>query len=84
MLNFLCSKKQQVVVNGQSLSWHNVNAGVPKDYIMGPLFFIYKSNLWDWLHQNHKFYDDNATHFSKINDIETSESTQDNALFNGK
>ena len=37
--DFLRNRKQTVMFNGQSLTWANVNPGVPQGYIVGPLIF---------------------------------------------
>ena len=38
--DFLYQRKQRVVLNGQHLSWTNVEVGVPQGSILGPLFFL--------------------------------------------
>ena len=38
--DFLQSRKQRVVLNGQFCSWVDVNAEVPQESILGPLLFL--------------------------------------------
>ena len=61
------------MLNGQSSSWINVNAGVPQGSILGPLLFlIYINDLPDGLSSNTKLFADNISLFSVVHDINTS------------
>ena len=63
---FLKNCKQRVVFNGQTSSWTNVLAGVPKGSILSPLFFfIYINDLSDDVSSNPElFVDDTSLFFS--------------------
>ena len=68
--DFLYQRKQKVVLNGQHLSWTNVQAGVPQGSILGPLFFlIYINDLSDGLTSNPKLFADNDSLFSVVQNI---------------
>ena len=59
--DFLKSRKQRVVLNGEHLSWSDVLTGIPQGSILGPLLFlIYINDLSDVLQCFPKlFADDN-------------------------
>ena len=67
--DFLRNRKQRVTLNGQSSSWTNVNAGVPKGSILGPLrFLIYIDDLPDALSSNAKLFADDTSLFSVVHE----------------
>ena len=73
LTDFLSNRKQQVVLNGQNLSWTHVHAGVPKESILDELLFlIYINDLSDNLTCNVKPFADDASLFSVVHDVNTS------------
>ena len=70
LTDFLKSRKQIVVLNGQHLSWSDVLAGVPQGSILGPLLFlIYINDLSDGLQCNPKLFADDASLFATVHNI---------------
>ena len=70
--NFLRNRKQRVVLNGQTSSWADVNAGVPQGSILGPLLFlIYINDLADGLSSNAKLFADGTSLFSVVHNANT-------------
>ena len=72
MLSSIFVSKKRVVLNGQNLSWTNVEAGVFQGSIFGPSFFlIYINDLSDILTSNPKLfaYNTSLSLFSVIQNI---------------
>ena len=66
---FLSDRFQRVLLNGQTLDWKTIQAGMPQDWILGPLFFImYINDLRNNLNSNVKLFVDESFLFSKICD----------------
>ena len=79
--NFLRNRKQRVVLNGQTSSWADVNAGVPQGSILGPLLFlIYINDLVDGLSSNAKSFADDTSLFSIIHNANTTAKELNNDL----
>ena len=72
--DFLKSRKQRVVLNGQHSSWKDVTAGVPQGSILGPLLFlVYINDLSNDLKSNPKLFADETSLFSVIHDVNSSQ-----------
>ena len=72
--DFLKSRKQRVALNGQHLSWRDVNAGVPKGSILEHiLFLVYINDLPNGLKSNPKLFADDTSLFSVIHDVNSSQ-----------
>ena len=79
--NFLRNRKQRVVLNGQTSSWADVNAGVPQGSILGPLLFlIYINDLADGLSSNAKLFADDTSLFSVVHNANTTAKELNNDL----
>ena len=67
LTDFLRNRKRRVILNGQSSSWTNINAGVPQGSILGLLLFlIYINDLSDNLQCNPKLFADDTSLFSTV------------------
>ena len=81
--DFLCCRKQRVVLNGQNSSWENVNTGLLQRSILGPLLFlIYINDLSNGVSSNCKLFADDTSLFSvrSRHPIQSSASTLRNDL----
>ena len=66
-------RKQRVVLKEQVCTWGNINAGVPRGSILGPLLFsIYINDLTEGLTTNAQLFADDTSLFSVVHDAQTS------------
>ena len=71
--NYLSNRKQRVVLNGMESKWGAIKAGVPQGSVLGPLLFlIYINDLEDGIKSNVKFFADDTSLFSIVQDSEVS------------
>ena len=67
--SFLTNRFQRVVLNGQTLSWTDVLAGVPQGSTLGPLFFlIFINDIPDGIQSSINFFPDDTSRFSVMKD----------------
>ena len=81
LTDFLKSRKQRVVLNGQHSSWTNVLAGVLQGSILGPLLFlIYINDLSDGLECNPKLFADDTSLLATVHNIKKATNDLNNDL----
>ena len=81
LTDFLKSRKQRVVLNGQHSSWSDVLAGVPQGSILGPLLFlIYINDLSDGLQCSPKLFADETSLFATVHNINNATNDLNNHL----
>ena len=67
--NYLCNRKQRVVLNGSCSDFFTIESGVPQGSVLGPLLFlIYINDLETNIKSNIKFFADDTMLFSIVND----------------
>ena len=71
--NYLLSRLQRVVLNGQTSSWRRVLAGAPQGSILGPFpFLVYINDLPNELKSNAKLFADDTSLFTIVKDRQES------------
>ena len=81
LTDFLKLRKQRVVLNGQLSSPSNIETGIPHGSILGPLlFFIYINDLIDGLTTSARFFADDVSLFSVVDNINLSATNLNNDL----
>ena len=79
--NFLSNRKERVVLNGQTSSWTDVNAGVSQGSILGSfLFLIFINDLADGVSSNVKLFADDTSLFSVVHNANTTAKELNNDL----
>jgi hypothetical protein len=67
--SYLTDRKQRVVIDGQTLSWLNTEAGVPQGSVLGPLvFLIYINEIGVDIVSNCFLYTDDTSLFDITDD----------------
>ena len=67
--NYLCNRKQRVVLNGSFSDYSGIESGVPQGSVLGPLLFlIYINDLERNIKSNIKFFADDTMLFSVVKD----------------
>ena len=73
--DFFSFRKQRSILNGQASPWISIKAGVPQCSILGQLLFlIYINDLPDGLSTTAKLFADDTSHFSVVQNVNTSAS----------
>ena len=69
LTNYLSNRRQRVILNGQVSNWAPVLSGVPQGSVLGPLLFlIYVNDLEDGIKSQIRFFADDTSIFSVVND----------------
>ena len=67
--NYLTNRKQRVVLNGMESEWGDIKAGVPQGSVLGPLLFlVYINDLENDIKSSVKFFADDTSLFSIVQD----------------
>ena len=83
--NYLNSKEQRVVLDGESSDWGSITSGVPQGSVLGPLLFlVYNNDLEEGIKLSIKFFADDMSLFSIVRDplISAEELNHDLKLIN--
>ena len=80
--NFLLGRFQKVILNGQTLSWKPVIAGIPESSTLGSLLFlVYINDLTNELKSSTKIFADDTSLFTIVKNKNESANTLNNELW---
>ena len=75
--NFLCQRKQRVVIGGTPSSWSDVTSGIPQGSVLGlTLFLIYINDSPDVVKSMVKLFADDTKLYSVVNNQQEAEKLQ--------
>ena len=70
IIRILSGRFQRIILNGQTIDWETISAGVPTGFNLRSLFFlIYNDDLTNNLKRNVKLFADDNSLFSEICDL---------------
>ena len=65
--DYLCNRKQRVVIPGVSSNWSSVEAGVPQGSILGPLLFLlYINDIVENINSSIRLFADDTTLYISV------------------
>ena len=71
--SYLSNRKQKVIINGVDSNWGDIKAGVPQGSVLGPvLFLVYINDLEEGIKSSIKFFADDTSLYSIVNNPEVS------------
>ena len=71
--NFLCFRRQRVLLDGESSDWYDVVSGVPQGSVLGPLLFIiYVNDIPDHVNCASQMFADDLKIYRTIHDLNDS------------
>ena len=85
MQDYLRSRQQRVVLNGQTSSWEKVLAGVPQGFVLGPLLFLICVNdIHEGIKSLCKTFADDTSFFSIVKKDELFQNNLNSDLIKNK